>query len=39
MVAVLLNLILPIEHHEIADSADADDEGEKELGSTGGSDV
>ncbi|KAJ7916667.1 xanthine/uracil permease [Mycena leptocephala] len=39
MVAVLLNLILPIEHHEIADSADADDDGEKELGSTGGSDV
>ncbi|KAJ7875628.1 xanthine/uracil permease [Mycena leptocephala] len=39
IVAVLLNLILPIDHHEITDSADADVDEEKELGSPGGSDV
>lgn len=36
---MLLNLILPIDHHEITDSADADVDEEKELGSPGGSDV
>ncbi|KAJ7828712.1 xanthine/uracil permease [Mycena leptocephala] len=39
IVAVFLNLILPVEYHEIADSADADVDGEKEPGSPGGSDV